>query len=43
VVIELWIFGMVQFIGLESIISHGTSIPREIRMVIPVRGIRVRM
>jgi hypothetical protein len=42
-VIELRIFRMVQFIRLESIIFRGISIPREIRMVIPVRGVRVRM
>jgi hypothetical protein len=34
---------MVQFVRLESIISHGMSIPRDIRMVIPVQGVRVRM
>jgi hypothetical protein len=42
-VIELQIFRMVQFIGLESIIFRGISIPREIIMVILVRGAQVRM
>jgi hypothetical protein len=41
--IELRIFRMVQFIGMESIVSRGMSIPRDIRMVIPVRGVRIRM
>jgi hypothetical protein len=41
--IELRIFRMVQFIGLESIVSRDMSIPRDIIMVIPVRGVRIRM
>jgi hypothetical protein len=41
--IELRIFRMVQFIGLESIVSRGMRIPRDIKMVIPVRGVRIRM
>jgi pseudouridine-5'-phosphate glycosidase len=41
--IELRIFKMAQFIGLESIVSHGMSIPQDIRMVIPVQGVRIRM
>ena len=34
---------MVQFIKLESIISRGINIPQDIRMVIPIWGVRVRM
>jgi hypothetical protein len=41
--IELRIFKMMQFIGLESIVSRGMSIPRDIRMVISDRGVRIRM
>ena len=41
--IELQILGMVQFIILESIVSRGMRIPRDIRMVIPVRGVGIRM
>jgi hypothetical protein len=41
--IELQIFRMVQFIGLESIVSRGMNIPRDIIMVILVRGVRIRM
>jgi hypothetical protein len=41
--IELRIFRMVQSIRLESIVSQGMSIPRDIRIVIPVRGVRIRM
>ena len=41
--IELRIFRMVQFIGLESIVFRGKSIPRDIKMVILVRGVGIRM
>jgi hypothetical protein len=41
--IELRIFRMVQFIGLESIVSRGMSISRDIRIVILIRGVRIRM
>ena len=41
--IELRIFRMVQFIGLEGIVFRGMSIPQDIRMVILVRGVRIRM
>jgi hypothetical protein len=41
--IELRIFKIVQFNKLESIISRGMSIPRDIIMVILVRGVRIRM
>ena len=41
--IELWIFRIMQFIGLESIVSRGMTIPRDIIMVIPVRGVRIIM
>jgi hypothetical protein len=34
---------MVQFVGLKSIISHGMSISLEIKMVILVQGVRVKM
>jgi hypothetical protein len=41
--IELQIFKIAQFIELENIVSRGMSIPRDIRMVISVRGVRIRM
>jgi hypothetical protein len=41
--IELRIFRMVEFIRLENIVSRVMSISRDIRMVIPVRGVRIRM
>jgi hypothetical protein len=34
---------MVQFIELESIVSRGMSIPQDIRMVILVRDVKIRM
>jgi hypothetical protein len=40
-VVELRIFRVVQFVNLGSIVSRGKSKPRDIRMVIPVRGVRI--
>jgi hypothetical protein len=39
--IELQIMRMVQFLKLGSTISHGLSLPREIRMIAPVRVVKV--
>jgi len=41
--IELRIFKMVQFMALGSIISRGLSLPREIRMVAPVRVVKIEI
>jgi hypothetical protein len=42
-VVELRIIRMVQFLKLGSIISHGLSLPQEIRMVAPVRVVKIRI
>jgi hypothetical protein len=39
--IELWIIRMMQFLKLRSTISHGLSLQREIRMVAPVRVVKI--
>jgi hypothetical protein len=40
-VIELRIFRMMQFLKLGSTISHGLSLPREIRMVALVQVVKI--
>jgi hypothetical protein len=40
-IIELWIIKIVQFLKLRSTISNGLSLPREIRMVAPVRVVKI--
>jgi hypothetical protein len=40
-VFELRIFRMMQFLKLRSTISHGLSLPQEIRMVAPVQVVNI--
>jgi hypothetical protein len=39
--IELRIFRIVQFLKLGCTISYGLSLPKEIRMVVPVRVVNI--